>query len=60
MHSINLEVAPDGVDPEVHDAEVRDAIVAACVEHGVVELRYPNGTPDIARIIDGELVVVAK
>lgn len=60
MHSISLEVAPAGVDPEIHDAEVRDVIVAACVEHGAVELRYPNGTPDVARIIDGDLVVVAK
>lgn len=60
MHIIEVPLAPDGVDPEAHDAEVREMILAGCEEHGAVELHYPQGTPDVARIIDGELVVVAK
>lgn len=60
MHIIDVPLAPQGSDPEAHDAEVRESIIAACEEHGAVELHYPQGTPDVARIVDGELTVVAK
>lgn len=60
MHIFDIPLAPEGTDPEAHDVEVRDSIIAACAEHGAVELRYPQGAPDVARVIDGELVVVAK
>lgn len=60
MHIIDVPVAPEGADPEAHDAEVREMVIVACEEHGAVELRYPQGAPDVARVIDGELVVVAK
>lgn len=60
MHIIDVPLAPEGADPEAHDAEVRESIITACEEHGAVELHYPQGTPDVARIVDGELLVVAK
>ena len=60
MHIIEIPPAPQGADPEAHDAEVRETIFGACEEHGAVELHYPQGAPDVARIVDGELLVVAK
>jgi hypothetical protein len=59
MHVIDVDIAPPGADPELHDEQLRARIIAACEEHGEVELRYPNGIPDIARLEDGALVVTA-
>lgn len=59
MHVIQIELAPEGTDPEEHDRDVREAIIAACEEHGEVELHYPNGSPDLARVVDGALVVTS-
>lgn len=60
MHIIEIPLAPQGTDPEAHDAEVREMVIVACEEHGAVELHYPQGAPDVARIVDGELLVVTK
>lgn len=59
MHVIEVGLAPDGTDPEAHDETIRAAVISACEEHGEVELRYPDGAPDVARVIDGELIVTA-
>lgn len=60
MHHIDLSLPPEGVDPAAHDEQVREDIIQACEEHGEVELRYPNSTPDLARLVDGELVVTSQ
>ena len=60
MHVIDVDIAPEGTDPEAHDQAVRERVVAACEEHGEVELRYPDSEPDVAQLVDGVLVVVAK
>lgn len=57
MHVINVQLAPEGMDPEAHDVQVRAEIIAACEQFGEVELHYPDGTPDRARLEGGELVV---